>query len=160
MCPPDGGDDPCTACSKETCCNEYDACDGDAECTQCMACITGGVTAPADCVTNGECDLADPEVAAIYNCSVQTCSDECYEGGFMCTPPDPMGDPCLECVKADCCMAGEACFESAQCALCISCAQNAADPMTCLMTGECDLADPATGDIFACVNDTCGVCLK
>jgi hypothetical protein len=157
VCPPDPNDDPCTACSKASCCDQTNACMADTECTACFACVTTAMN-PADCITMGDCDLADPETAAAYDCTAPACSDECYAGGFSCTP-DPMGDPCIECVKTDCCMEGQQCFESAACAACISCAQSAANPLDCVNMGACDLADPATADTFSCVQTNCGVCL-
>ncbi len=158
MCPPDASDPPCTACSKTTCCDQTNVCMADTECTTCMACVAAAAN-PVDCLDSGDCDLNDAETFAAYDCTSKTCADECYAGGFSCTP-EPMGQPCIECVKVACCDSAQACFESAACALCITCAQNAMNPLDCLSIGACDLNDPATAEIFQCVNSDCGVCLQ
>jgi hypothetical protein len=157
VCPPDPNDGPCMACSKATCCDQAAVCAEDAECTACMACVAIA-TNPTECIGTGECDLSDPETAATYDCTSQTCADECYAGGFDCTA-DPMGAPCIECAKASCCDEAQACFESSSCALCITCAQEAADPLDCVSMGTCDLGDQATANLFNCVQTNCTVCL-
>jgi hypothetical protein len=157
VCPPDAMDPECTACAKTECCDQAAPCLEDAECSACMDCVAAAMD-PTDCVFDGTCDLSDPETAATYDCTADSCANECYNGGFSCTA-DPMGDPCIECTKANCCMEAQECYGSAACAQCIQCAQTAGDPFDCVGSGDCDLGDPATAGILNCVQTDCDVCL-
>lgn len=153
VCPPDPMDGVCLACAKASCCDQTDPCQGDAECSVCLDCINNAMD-PTDCLLGGDCDLGDPETSAAYDCTAGACADECYQGGFSCTA-DPMGEPCIECAKASCCMQAQDCFESALCAQCIQCAQDAADPFDCVASADCDLGDAATAAILNCVQTNC-----
>jgi hypothetical protein len=73
-------------------------------------------------------------------------------GTFDCTP-DPMGDPCIECAKANCCMEIQTCVGDAECGACITCVQQTGDITQCI--GMCNQSDPRTGALGQCVIGAC-----
>jgi hypothetical protein len=77
-CPAEPGDDPCTACSKENCCDEVKGCEADAKCS-CFADCIGEGGAPIACSQMCQIPnpLAEPAIAALLQCSQGSCADQC-----------------------------------------------------------------------------------
>ncbi|MBK6517962.1 MAG: hypothetical protein IPM79_23455 [Polyangiaceae bacterium] len=156
-CVDDVNDTACVACAKDSCCDAYAACEGDAGCVQCITC-TQTAADPTTCLGT-DCDLSDVVVADMIACANGSCNADCFGGQSLCEPSN-QDTPCLTCVKGasnagGCCTELEACSADPECIQCLACVQSAADPTACLGNG-CALADAETSDFLSCALNSCG----
>jgi len=80
-CSAAAGDDTCTACLKQSCCNQTLGCANDSECVAVFNCA--GACADQDCITN--CVNAHPNAQTslqnVINCEQRSCVAACESGG-------------------------------------------------------------------------------
>ncbi len=76
LCEPAPGDDACTACNKENCCDELTTCLADEDCACAVGCISLGgdpFTCLQQCGVNG----FPPALQALAGCTMGSCGMEC-----------------------------------------------------------------------------------
>ncbi len=73
VCDPAPGDDACASCSKENCCSELEACDGNEGCTCWFECLGGGGDFQECFLMCGQ----SPEFQAFGGCAMGSCGNEC-----------------------------------------------------------------------------------
>lgn len=75
LCAPSAPDDACLACRKQSCCDEWTACEGDDVCTCIATCIADGGDATA-CETV-HCAGPDDAWTHLHQCSATACAAAC-----------------------------------------------------------------------------------
>lgn len=83
-CEPAPRDDACHACAKASCCSEYDACVGNANCACLIDCLFDG-RAPSVCTLPENCGPVDDTFAATAVCLDSACR-------APCPTPDSLAD--------------------------------------------------------------------
>jgi hypothetical protein len=81
-CDPAPGDDACHACAKASCCSEYSACVGDANCACLVDCLSNGKAASV-CTRPENCGPVDGAFAATAACLDSACQAPCPTPGSL-----------------------------------------------------------------------------
>ncbi|WP_437600549.1 hypothetical protein WMF28_03130 [Sorangium sp. So ce590] len=75
-------DDECASCAKTSCCSEYDACAGDANCVCLVDCLSDG-NALSVCTLPESCGSADQVSTDAASCLDDACPAQCPSLGAL-----------------------------------------------------------------------------
>lgn len=76
VCEPAPGDDACTSCLKDNCCDEITTCYANPDCACVADCFQGGGD-PFSCLMQCGVNMLPPEVQQLGGCTQMSCGNEC-----------------------------------------------------------------------------------